>query len=229
MRHLVLGFALLSAAAAHAQTPPPAITVSGEATVSAAPDRAVVDGGVTTEAKTAREASEANAKAMTAVLAALKSAGIADADIQTSRLSLHPQMAQARPGGPAQVTGYQASNRVSVRLRDVSRVGATIDTLIGAGANDIGGLRFTVSQESKLLDEARAQAIADARRKAEIYAKAARVGIGAPLSIAEETSGGGPVPMRAAFRAEAAMPVAPGEETLRVSVTVAYEIKPATP
>lgn len=230
LRCLVLGLFSVCAAAAHAQTPPPAITVSGEATVSVAPDRAEIDGGVTTEAKTAREAGDANARAMTAVLAALKSAGIADADIQTSRLSLQPQMSSARPGGPTQVTGYQASNRVTVRLRDVAKVASTIDALVGAGANDIGGIRFTVSQESKLLDDARMQALADARRKAEIYAKAANVRIGAPLSIAEDGPGGGPpMPMRAAFRAGAATPVSPGEETLRVTVTVAYEIKPATP
>lgn len=229
MRILFIALFSMWAAAAHAQTPPPAITVSGEASVSVAPDRAEIDGGVTTEAKTAREASDANARTMTAVLAALKSAGIADADIQTARLSLQPQMSAQKPGGPTQVTGYHASNRVTVRLRDVAKVAGTIDALVGAGANDIGGIRFTVSQESKLLDEARVQAIADARRKAEIYAKAANVGVGPPLSISEDSSPNGPMPIRATFRAAAATPVSPGEETLRVSVTVAYEIRPATP
>ncbi|MEZ5764631.1 MAG: SIMPL domain-containing protein [Xanthobacteraceae bacterium] len=228
-RTLLLSLFSVWAVTAYAETPPPAITVSGEASVSVAPDRAEIDGGVTTEAKTAREAGDANAKAMTAVFAALKSAGIADADIQTSRLSLQPQISAQKPGGPTQITGYQASNRVTVRLRDAAKVASTIDALTGAGANDIGGIRFIVSQESKLLDEARVQALADARRKAEIYAKAANVRIGAPLSIAEDGANSPPMPMRAAYRAAAATPVSPGEETLRVTVTVAYEIKPATP
>ena len=95
---------------------------------------------------------------------------------------------------------------------------------MAAGANEIGGINFMVSQESKALDEARAKAIEDARRKAEIYAKAAGVRIGAPLSISEEGAGG-PVPMRAQFTGTgAATPVAPGEETLRIAVTVSYEI-----
>jgi uncharacterized protein YggE len=213
----------VNGAASARSAPPPSITVNGEASVSVAPDLAQIDGGVATEAKTAREASETNSRAMTAVLAALKGAGIADADIQTSRLALFPQSAPSRPNGPMQITGYRASNRVTVRIRDVTKVASTIDTLVAAGANEIGGISFLVSQESKALDEARVKAIDDARRKAEIYAKAAGVRVGAPLSISEEGSGG-PVPVRAQFRAGAATPVAPGEETLKVSVSVSYEI-----
>jgi uncharacterized protein YggE len=216
--------ALLATAPSIAQTtPPPTISVSGEAQVSVAPDLAQIDGGVATEAKTAREASDANNRAMAAILPALKAAGIAEADIQTQRLSLYPQSAPSRPNGPMQVTGYRASNRVTVRIRDIAKVAATIDALVAAGANEIGGINFMVSQESKVLDEARVRALEDARRKAEIYAKAANVRLGSPVSIAEEGSGG-PVPMRAQFKAGASAPVAPGEETLRVSVNVAYEI-----
>ena len=157
------------------------ISVTGEATVSVAPDQAQIDAGVTSDAKTAREASDANNAAMGKVLLALKGAGIAEKDYQTSRLSLQPQYAPNR-AGPNPIVGYRASNRVTIRLRDVTKVASVIDTLVGAGANDIGGIGFTVSSASKLLDEAREQAIADARRKAEIYARAAGVTLGAPLA-----------------------------------------------
>src|SRR5262245_1343356 len=160
-----LAFAILLAAnlPALAQTPPPTISVTGEAQVSVAPDLAQVDGGVTTEAKTAREASDANNKAMAAILAALKAAGIAEADIQTSRLSLFPQSSPSKLiNSPVQITGYRASNRVTIRVRDVTKVAATIDALVAAGANEIGGINFMVSQESKLLDDARVKAIEDA-------------------------------------------------------------------
>src|SRR5260370_5270859 len=217
----------LCVAPALAQVPPPAtISVTGEATVSVAPDLAQIDGGVTSEAKTAREASDANNAAMGKVLLALKGAGIDEKDFQTSRLSLQPQTAPNRPG-PSAIVGYRASNRVTIRLRDVTKVASVIDTLVAAGANDIGGINFTVSQGSKLLDEAREQAIADARRKAEIYAKAAGVTLGAPLSISEEGNAA-PVPYpRMAVGMAASAPVAQGEETLAVTVSVSWAIKPA--
>ena len=219
----------LLAGPALAQTAPPAmISVTGEATVSVPPDLAQIDAGVTTEAKTAREASDANNAAMGKVLLALKGAGIEEKDYQTSRLSLQPQSAPNRTGtGPSAIVGYRASNHVTIRLRDVTKVANVIDTLVAAGANDIGGINFTVSQASKLLDDAREQAIADARRKAEIYAKAAGVTLGAPLSISE---GSTPVPIpyrRMAAGMAAAAPVAQGEETLQVTVAVSWAIKQA--
>lgn len=228
MRAIPLALAVLLAAnvAAAAQVvPPPTISVTGEAEVSVAPDQAQITGGVTSEAKTAREASEANNKAMAAVLQALKAEGIAEADIRTSRLALFPQSAPVRQNGPMQITGYRASNQVTVRIRDVGKVADTVDALVAAGANEIGGIDFIVSQQSKTLDDARVRALDDARRKAEIYARAANVRLGAPTSISEASHGGGPpMPMRATFKAGAATPVAPGEETLRVSVSVSYEI-----
>src|SRR3954469_4076061 len=141
---------------------PSAISVSGEATISAAPDLAQIDAGVANDAKSAKEASDANNAAMGKVLLALKGAGIDEKDYQTSRLSLQPQYAPNRPG-PSPVVGYRASNRVTIRIRDVTKVAGMIDVLVGAGANDIGGINFIVSQASKLLDDAREQAIADAR------------------------------------------------------------------
>jgi uncharacterized protein YggE len=235
-RILVLTAALVAAtplAVRAADMPPPTISVTGEATISAPPDLAEVDGGVTTQAKTAREASDANNKAMAAVLAALKSAGIAEADIRTSRLSLQPQMAPTRANSdtPPVIVGYRASNRVTIRVHDMGRVANTIDTLLAAGANDIGGVNFMVSNASKWLDEARPKAIADARRKAEIYAKAAGVTIGAPLSISEGSSSGPIAPrmFRASPVQAAPTPIAAGDETLTITISISYEIKPATP
>ena len=214
----------LAAPALAQSVPPPAISVTGEATVSVPPDQAQIDGGVTSDAKTAREASEANNAAMGKVLLALKGAGIEEKDYQTSRLSLQPQYAPNR-AGPSPIVGYRASNRVTVRLRDVAKVANVIDVLVGAGANDIGGINFVVSQASKHLDEAREKAIADARRKAEIYAKAAGVTLGDPLSISEE---GSPTPVfrgKMAAPMAAGAPVAQGEETLSVTVSVSWAIK----
>lgn len=207
---------------------PSAISVTGEAQVSAPPDLAQLDAGVASDGKTAREAAEANNAAMSKVLAALKGAGLEDKDYQTSRLSLQPQYAPNRPG-PSPIVGYRASNRVSIKLHDVAKVASVIDTLVTAGANDVGNINFTVTQASKLLDDAREKAIADARRKAEIYAKAAGVTLGAPLSISEE---GAPAPvfrakMMRAAPMETSTPIAQGEETLSVTVAVTWAIKSA--
>ena len=221
--------ATLLAAPALAETDfPSAISVTGEAQVSAPPDLAQLDAGVASDGKTAREAAEANNAAMSKVLAALKGAGLEDKDYQTSRLSLQPQYAPNRPG-PSPIVGYRASNRVSIKLHDVAKVASVIDTLVTAGANDVGNINFTVTQASKLLDDAREKAIADARRKAEIYAKAAGVTLGAPLSISEE---GAPAPvfrgkMMAAAPMATSTPIAQGEETLSVTVAVTWAIKAA--
>jgi len=224
--YLAAAFALLLGAPALAQSDlPPAISVTGEASISVPPDLAAVDAGVASDAKTAREASEANNAAMAKVLAALKAASIDAKDIQTSRLSLQPQYAPNR-AGPSSVVGYRASNRITVRIRDVSKVAGVIDTLVGAGADDIGNILFEVSQASKLLDDAREKAVADARRKADIYAKAAGVTLGGPLIISEE---GAPQPVfrakMAAPLAAAPTPIAQGEETLSISVSVTWAIK----
>lgn len=219
---------LLWPALAAAQVTPPAITVTGEASISVPPDMAEIDAGITTEAKTARDAVEANNNAMGKVLLAVKNAGIGEKDYQTSRLSLFPQMAARTPTGQnQQISGYTARNRVTIKLRDISRVATVIDTLVAAGANEMGGIAFGVSNASKLLDDARTQAIADARRKADIYAMAANVAIGNAITITEDGASP-PQIFRSKFAAApASVPVAAGEETLRVSVTVAYEIKAA--
>src|SRR6201995_5134922 len=207
--------ATLLAAPALADDFPSAITVSGEATVLAAPDLAQIDAGVAKDAKSAKEASDANNAAMGKVLLALKGAGIEEKDFQTSRLSLQPQYAPNR-SGPNAVVGYRAANRVTIKLRDVTKVAATIDLLVAAGANELGGINFMVSSASKLLDDAREQAIADARRKAEIYARAAGVTLGSPVSISEEGAPGPARFRRMAAGMAASAPVAQGEEMLHV-------------
>jgi len=230
MKHsfaLAAAAAGLLAAPALAQTaPPPAISVTGEATVQVAPDQAQIDGGVANDAKTAREASDANNAAMGKVLLALKGAGVDEKDYQTSRLALLPQYPPNRPAG-SPISGYRASNHVTIRLRDVTKVASVIDVLVGAGANEIGGINFVVSQASKVLDDAREKALADARRKAEIYARAAGVTLGEPLAISEAGSPGPMFRGRMAAPMAAATPVAQGEETLSVSVNVSWAIKAA--
>jgi uncharacterized protein YggE len=197
------------------------VTVTGEATIAVAPDTAMIRIGVSSQDKTAREAGELNARQMTAVLAAIKDAGIADRDIQTSRLSLQPQY-DPNKSGTARLTGFQATNQVMVRIRDIDKLPSVLDRAIAAGANEMSGIEFVVSEQSKLLDQARDDAIADARRKAELYAKAAGTKIGRVVSITEEGSSPPPRPMQA-VRA-GAVPVAPGEHTLRAVVTVSYEL-----
>lgn len=227
---MLLALALLMGLAmpALAETLPPSITVSGEASVSAPPDAADIEGGVTTEARTAREASEANARAMNAVIAALKAAGIAEKDIRTARISIYPQTAPARndPPRPSQIVGYRAGNSVTIRLRDVGKVAEILDALVTAGANTIGGIQFVISNPSPVLDRARADAVRDARRKAEIYAAAAGVTLGKPLAISEAGASPPPIAMRAmAPGAAAAIPIAPGEQTLHVNLSVSFELR----
>lgn len=201
---------------------PSLITVTGEGEVAIAPDLAITSGGVTTTGKTAREASETNARMMNAVMAALKAAGIAEQDVQTSRLALYP-LRDNNKTGEQRITGFQATNQVNIKIRDVAKVADIIDRLVAAGANDISGIQFVVSSPSKPLDQAREAAMADARRKADIYAKAADVKLGAAVSISEAgTSMPGPIMMRAA-KGEAT-PVSAGEQIQRISVSVSYEL-----
>lgn len=217
--------AMLTASTAQAQTQmvDKVITVTGEATASVVPDVAMIRGGVTTQGKTAREASDSNAKDMTAVIDALKAAGIAERDIQTTRLSIYPQQ-DPNKAGKARIIGFQATNQVNVKLRDINKIADALDRMINAGANEISGVSFSVSDPSKALDAARKEAVADAKRKAEIYATAAGVGLGRAVVIQEEGTPALFQPRPMAMRAAAAPPVSPGEETLRISVTIGYEL-----
>ncbi len=199
------------------------ITVTGQASVGAAPDAAAIRIGVTSRAKTARESSEANAKQMTVVMSAIKGDGVADRDMQTSRLSLQPQYDTGKDGA-AHLLGFQATNGLTVKIRDINRLPIVLDHAIAAGANEMSGIEFVVSGQSKLLDKARVEAIEDAHRKAELYAQAAGAKLGRVVAITEEGLPTPPHPLQT-LRA-AAVPVAPGDQTLRVAVAVSYELVP---
>ena len=198
------------------------VTVSGEGSASAVPDNAVIRLGVSSQGKTARAASDANAKEMTVVLAAIKGSGVADRDIQTTSLSLQPQYEPNKTGAP-RLIGFQANNQVTVKIRDIANLPTVLDRAIAAGANEMSGIEFVVSEQTKLLDKARAAAIADAHRKAELYANAAGMKVGRVMSISEEGAAPQPRPYQA-MRAGAAAPIAPGEQMLRAVVTVSYEL-----
>jgi uncharacterized protein len=200
------------------------ITVVGEGSANVVPDLAVIHAGVTTQGQTAREASDANSAAMGQVHAALRAAGIADRDVQTSQFSIRP-VHDSRREGDNRITGFQAANQVSVRIRALPKLAAVLDQMIAAGANDVSGIQFTVAQRSTLLDKARAEAVADARRKADLLARAAGVRLGRATVIVENA--GTPVPMeRMTMRAAtaASVPVAVGEQALQVYVSVSFEL-----
>lgn len=220
---VLLSLLLAAPATAAAEKLEKLVTVSGEATVSAVPDAATIRIGVSSQGKTARAASETNAKDMSAVIAAMKDAGIPDRDIQTSSLSLQPQYDQKQNVG-SRLVGFQVNNIVTIKLRDIGRLATVIDRAIAAGANEMSGIEFEVSEHSKLLDQARAAAVADARRKAELYAGAASMKIGRVMAISEE---GQAPPRRYAPMLRAgtpATPISPGEQTLRAVVTVSFEL-----
>jgi uncharacterized protein YggE len=212
------------------------LSVSADGRSTRAPDLAVFSAGVTSQAKSASAALAANSADMNRVIAALKQAGIADKDIQTSNLSLNPVYGQpvVRPDGQMvqepQIIGYQASNTVTVRQRDLKQFGRVLDTLVAAGANQINGPSFQVENNDAAMDEARTQAIAKARTRAALYAKAAGLRVVRILSIAE---GGGYSPQPQVMFAKAAMmdgaaptPVAAGEVEMSVSVSVQFELAP---
>lgn len=196
------------------------ITVTGEATVSAAPDAASIRVGISSQGKTARAASDANARDMTVVIAAIKESGVADKDIQTTSLSLQPQY-DSNKAAAARLVGFQANNQITVKIRDIAKLPNILDRAISAGANEMSGIELVISEQAKLLDKARVEAIADAHRKAELYANAAGMKVGRVMAISEE--GSVPPPRTFQMRVGAAA-IAPGEQTLRAIVTVSYEL-----
>jgi uncharacterized protein YggE len=204
------------------------VEVTGEGSVGAAPDFARVTLGVTSTGKNAGEAMAANAKAANALVSLIKSEGVAPADIQTSEVSISPMFSQPPPGQQTAptITGYSVSNNVAVTLRDIPRLGALLDKAVTAGANSIYGVGFGHNDPSALLDKGRPLAVADARRKAEIYASAGGARIGRLMVLTEEA---GRQPAVAFSRAYAAGAVAPtpieaGEDKLTVTVTARFEL-----
>ncbi len=224
IKALLLGTALAMPVAASADEP--RITVTGEGMVEARPDLANVTLGVTTEGPTATEAMSANSTELQAVLDRLKAAGIEDRDLQTSGLSLNPNWTQAE-GEAQRITGYVATNMLTVRVRALDGLGEVLDAAVSDGANTLNGVTFDLAEPEPLLDEARKLAVADAMARARLLAEAAGVRLGDIVSISE--GGGGMQPPMPMYRMDAAsaVPVAAGEVSRSASVTVVYEIEPA--
>jgi uncharacterized protein len=202
------------------------VEVSGEGSVSTAPDFAEVTLGVTSTGKNAGDAVAANAQAASALVALIKTEGVAPADIQTSNVSVSPMFSQAGPNQETAptVTGYSVSNNLTVRIRDIPRLGALIDKAVTAGANSIYGIGFGHNNPSALLDKARPLAVADARRKAEIYAAAGGGRIGRLMVLTEEAGRQPPVAFSRAMTAAAPTPIEAGEDQLTVSVNARFEL-----
>ena len=223
------GFSAGTAIAAENAPARRTISVSGEGEVSAKPDQARLSAGVVTQAPTATAALSANTAAMNRLFGALKLLGIPDERIQTSNFSVQPQYPPFRPDAaePRTITGYQVSNQVTVMVDELSKLGAVLDALVGSGANQVGGVSFAIADVKPLAERARAAAVESAMAKARTLAAAAGVTLGPLLSIQE---GGGvrPVPVFAAARAELAAappPVAIGEQSVTVNVTMTYAIQ----
>ncbi len=209
------------------------ISIVGMGEVTGAPDTAYVMSGVTTQGATAREALDANNAAMTALIETLKAAGIEERDIQTSGFSVMPNYVytdERDANGytlPPKINGYSVFNNVNVRVRDISTLGAVLDQQVTVGANTISGVTFSVADPSKLLDEARKLAFADARARAQLYADTAQVELDEIVSISESQMMQPPQPYmfdRAELAAAAPVPIQGGELTFQINVNVTWEI-----
>jgi len=224
----VLATAIVLALPAAAETVPATIAVTGEGKVDMAPDMAMLSLGVTSQADTAAAALKANSDGLSGALDRLKAAGVEDRDIQTSGLSLHPNIDYSSSGREPQVRGYTASNMLTVRLRDLSVLGQTLDAVVTEGANTLNGLSFGLQNPDEATDEARRRAVADAAHKAALYAEAAGVTLGRIVTISEQGNYGGPQPMmmaEARFAKDAgSVPVASGEISIGATISVVYEI-----
>jgi uncharacterized protein len=230
------GIAMAQAAQAPIAATSTLLTLSVDGHSTRTPDLAVFNAGVTTQGRTASEALAANSAAMNKVIAALKKAGIADKDIQTSQISLNPLYGQpvVSPNGQIvqepQIVGYQATNTVNIRSRDIKGFGKVLDALVSSGANQVSGPAFQMSDPSAATDEARASAMASARARAALYAKAAGLRVVRIVSISE---GGGynvPQPVYAmakmADASSAPVPISAGEVEAQISLTVQFELAP---
>ena len=223
-----LATAIVLALPAAAETVPATIAVTGEGKVEMAPDMAMLSLGVMTQADTAAAALKANSDGLSGALDRLKAAGIEGRDIQTSGLSLHPNIDYSSTGREPQVRGYTASNMLTVRLRDLSVLGQTLDAVVTEGANTLNGLSFGLQNPDEATDEARRRAVADAAHKAALYAEAAGVTLGRIVTISEQGNYGGPQPMMMAearlAKDAGSVPVASGEISIGATISVVYEI-----
>lgn len=217
------------------KAPKRTISVSGTGTVSAAPDVAEINIGVVTQAKTAGEALAANTENMTKIQSVLKEQGVEPKDIQTTDVGIHPQYSQPNPPRAGQaieefvprIVAYRVTNTVQITSRKLENLGAILDAVVQAGANQIHGISFRVDKPEELMDKARTKAMADARRKADLLASPEKVKVGAPVTITE-SSGYMPPPRpmmaRSMMAASAPVPVSAGEQDLSVTVSVVYEM-----
>lgn len=210
----------------------PVVTLTVTESVEAAPDVATVGTGVQTRAPSAQTAMQDNAARTEKLIAALARAGIAKKDIQTSGITLSAQYdysnRDGQPEGPRFI-GYEASNQLSVKLRDMRKVGASLDAMVAAGATSISGPSFSIDDPSPLIQQARGTALKSAKAQADYYAQAAGFRTARLVSISENNSGGQPpMPMlqSARFKADAAppTPVEPGQVSASVTLTVQYAL-----
>ncbi len=206
------------------------LNVQAEGQVKIAPDQAVIAFGVQTTGKTAALAMQANRDRMATTVAALKTAGIPPRDIQTSALNLNGQYAY-EPNQPPRLTGYQAVNQVSVVVHDLGKLGPTVDAVTGAGANQVSGIDFGLSDARSSEDEARRQAVKALSARAALYADAAGLRLGRLVNLTENGGGEPIVPLRRVAFADAMVksnagitPVEPGQLTVRITVSAIYEL-----
>jgi uncharacterized protein YggE len=220
--------------AAQDATPPPGtaqnpatVYVSGNGTVTITPDTASVIVGVNIVEKTLSSAQEKATMQMTAVIDALKAAGIDEKDIQTVNYSVNILQDYDQSGNPTTINGYQVSNQVNVTVRDLDKLGSILDTVVGQGANAIYGISFYVDDPSAAASQARTLAVEDAKKKADELAAAAGMKVGRILSISE-TYSPSPMPMpygrAAAEDAAMSVPIQAGTTTVQVQVQVTYEL-----
>ncbi len=218
---------------ANDNSPTPRIVVTGQGSVDIAPDMAVLSLTVTREAETANAALAASSSAMTDVLAAMKSEGIKKRDLQTSGFSIHPKYVYPSPKSsdqrePPRIVGYTVRNSLTVRVRDISKLGIILDKSVTLGVNEGGNFTLTNADPSAAITEARIKAMKDAMAKAETLAKAAGVKTGKLLEISEQSYNPRPVPMArmemTKLRSVGAVPVATGENTYKVTVSASFAI-----
>ena len=223
---LAAALPLLAAPAFAEDMPAPTMSLTGTGEITAEPDMATVSSGLVTEAKTAREALDANNSAMVEIFKVLEQAGIDQRDIQTSNFSVQPEYARNNDTGVRRITGYSVSNNVTVRVRDLENLGTMLDAFVTVGANQINDISFGLDDTTALYDEARRAAIADALAKAQLYADAAHVTLGPIVSITESGGAQPYVAEMAMMRVSAdALPVSSGELTISSSVNITWALE----
>lgn len=204
------------------------IALAGHGEVKVTPDMALITVGVLSQSATAGEALAENTKAMNAVMAAIKAAGIESNNVQTSNLSIASRYDYGNNGQAPKLAGYEVSNNVTITVRRLSSLGGLLDQLVKAGSNQVQGIAFQLSKPTAALDEARRLATEDAMRKARVYAQMLNLRLGPVTSINEGVNDfqPPPVPMKTT-RAEMSsdVPVAEGEQTLSVDVNITWELR----